>query len=141
MSPMWTNPDGSRFYVPDGTGTTGSVPTPDVMRQFMRKIGRRGGRERSQRFARRNARCWARFLRRYRCDPNEATAAPVMATTDEWHWLREFASRGGRARARKHSREQLRAWAAKGGHAKAARAKRASLPAQDVAGKQNATAA
>jgi len=33
----------------------------------------------------------------------------------------EFASRGGRARARRYPKETLRAWAAKGGHAKAAK--------------------
>lgn len=137
MSPIWTNPDGSRFYVPDYEGTTETLATTDAMRQFMRRIGRRGGHERSRNFARRNVRCRARFWHLHRCNPNETKAAPVCASIEEWHCLREFASRGGKARARKYPREQLRAWAAKGGHAKAAKSKRVSLPPQGIAGKQS----
>lgn len=123
MSPISFNPDGSLYYVPDSTGTTSTSPTPDMMRQFMREIGRRGAYQRSLNFARRSVRSRARFMQRWRLDPNQARTCLFSATSDERHWLKEFASRGGRARAVRYSHEQLRAWAAKGGHARARRAK------------------
>ncbi len=109
---------------------------PDALRQFLREIGRRGRLERSRNHARRTVRGWIRFNRRYQCDPGSVSAQAVNASPDVRQWLSELARRGGRARARKYSREQLRAWSAKGGHAKAAKAKNNSLPGQGVAGKQ-----
>ncbi len=88
---------------------------PDAVRPFLCKIGRRGGHERSRNHARRTVRGWIRFNRRYQCDPSEVSATPVSASPGVWHYLRDFASRGGRSRAQKYPREQLRAWAAKGG--------------------------
>jgi hypothetical protein len=120
----------------DGTVPTRKPPTPGAVRQFMHEIGRRGGHERCRNHARRTSRGWIRFNRRYQCDPNQVSAAPVTASQEVWHHLRAFASRGGQERARRYPKETLRAWAAKGGYAKAEKSKRASSPALDVAGKQ-----
>jgi general stress protein YciG len=110
--------------------------TPDAVREHMREIGRQGGLQRSRNYARRNFHKGIRFWQRYGSNPNDVRAAPVSASPDVSPWLKEFASRGGQARARKCSPEQLNAIAAKGGHAKAAKRRQASSPAQSVAGKQ-----
>lgn len=113
---------------PDRAEPTSDLATPCAVLQFMREIGRRGGRERCRNFARRTVRGWIGFKKRYGCDPCEVNAAPVRASPEVRPCLREFASRGGRSRAHKYPREQLRAWAAKGGHAKAAKLREPSSP-------------
>ena len=109
---------------------------PTTMRQFISDIGQRGRNERCRRFACHNVRAWTRFRRRYGYSPNRVKGAAVMASPEVRQYLRGNASRGGQARARKYSPEQLRVWAAMGGRAKAAKRKQASSPAQSVAGKQ-----
>jgi hypothetical protein len=106
---------------PDGSG-------PEPVRQFLRESGRRGGLERARSYACRIPRCRVRFGRLYQCEPNDVEASPVAASHEVRPWLREYASRGGRGRARRYPPETLRSWAAMGGYAKAAKSKGASLP-------------
>jgi hypothetical protein len=124
-------PDGSVFCIPE------SLPTPhQTIREFLRRAGQRGGLERGRRYALRSARHRLRFQQHYRCNPDEVKAAAASAGPDVRPWLKEFASKGGRARARKYTPEQLRVWAAKGGHAKAAKSAHSSTGRPCIAGKQ-----
>jgi hypothetical protein len=61
MSPVWTNPDGSRIWVPDAEPSQGSrrLPTPRDVRQFLREIGKRGGQERARRHSKADLSYWA----------------------------------------------------------------------------------
>ena len=115
------------------------LPTPEIMRQFSRDIGRRGGLQRSRNFARRSVRKAIQFWSRHDCNPHKVKAPPVTATLDQRRYLHAYASRGGKARAARHSHEELVAIAAKGGRAKAEKAaklKQAALCASAVAAKQ-----
>jgi len=126
----WKNPDGSICSVPD------VEPNPrETIRQFLREAGKRGGLERSRRFAARSERCRQRFERMYGADPNRVKPAPVRASDATRDGLKEFASRGGQARTRKYTREQRSAWAAKGGYTIAAKRRAASSSEECVAGK------
>ena len=115
------------------------LPTPEIMRQFTRDIGRRGGLQRSRNFARRNVRNAIHFWCRHDCNPHKVKAPPVTATLEQRRYLHAYASHGGKARAARHSHEELAAIAAKGGRAKAEKAaklKQAALCASAVAAKQ-----
>jgi len=114
-------------------------PVPQAVRQHLREAGRRGGLQRSRNFAKRFPRLWARFCRRYGHSPNGMRAALVRASPEVQQYLLTYASRGGRARAERHSHEELAAIAAKGGRAKAEKAaklKQEALCASAVAAKQ-----
>ena len=118
---------------------TDKLPIPETMRQFMRNIGQRGGRQRSRNFARRDFRKGVRFWQRYGSSPDKVVAAPVKANAEERRGLLTYASRGGQARARNCSPEQLKAIAAMGGRAKAEKAaklKQPALCASAIAAKQ-----
>jgi hypothetical protein len=129
---------------PYGSGAVGpkaapsasvSGATPEPVRQFLRESGRRGGLERARSFASHIPRCALRFNQLYECNPHEVRAAPVSASPEVRQRLREFASRGGRERARRYPAETLMSWAAMGGRAKAAKSRRAASPAHVIAGK------
>lgn len=110
--------------LPDATkpAFTCKPSTPDFVRQHLREAGRRGGLQRSCNYARRSPRCWTKFCRRYGHSPNGTKAALVKASPEVRRHLRTYASRGGKARAARHSHEELAAIAAKGGRAKAEKA-------------------
>jgi general stress protein YciG len=112
---------------------------PNTVHQHMREAGRRGGLQRSRNYARRSPRCWTKFCRQYGHTPNGMTAALVKANPEVQQHLRTYASLGGKARAARHSHEELAAIAAKGGRAKAEKAaklKQAALCSSAVAAKQ-----
>jgi hypothetical protein len=74
MSPVWTMPDGSRWVIPDDehvtvpTAPNGRLAAPHIqgptatnmVRQFLREIGRRGGEARAARHSRDEIAAWGR---------------------------------------------------------------------------------
>lgn len=122
QGPAWNS-------VPPAAAVTDKLPILETMRQFYREIGRRGRLERSRRFARRSVSGWTRFCRRYGSSPKDVISVPVRASREVLEHLCANARRGGQARARKYTPEQLKAWAAMGGRAKAANRRQASSPA------------
>jgi hypothetical protein len=70
MTPTWKMPDGSRWAIPDWTPVAppcrvAASPmqwhtSPDVVRQFLREIGRRGGKARAAQHSRDEIAAWRR---------------------------------------------------------------------------------
>lgn len=115
------------------------LPAREIMRRFSRDIGRRGGLQRSRNFARRSVRKAIQFWSRQDCNPHKVKATPVTASPEQRRYLHAYASHGGKARAARHTHEELAAIAAMGGRAKAEKAaklKQAALCASAVAAKQ-----
>jgi hypothetical protein len=61
---IWINPDGSRCYVPDVEGTTTAPRASAHIREFLRAIGKRGGRERARRYNHEKLAGWGRVRHR-----------------------------------------------------------------------------
>src|ERR1700682_2484618 len=57
---IWTNPDGSRLNIPDSDVPDSRVRAPAHVREFLREIGKRGGRERARRHTREELSTWGR---------------------------------------------------------------------------------
>src|ERR1700693_2521316 len=55
---IFTNPDGSRFYVPDADGVATAPRASAHVREFLREIGKRGGQERARRHTREELASW-----------------------------------------------------------------------------------
>jgi hypothetical protein len=58
MSPIWTNPDGSRLNVPESDVPDSRHRISPHTREFLREIGKRGGRERARRHTRSELATW-----------------------------------------------------------------------------------
>ena len=87
------------------------IPDPDQnRRETIRQRRGTSGFQRGRRWAARSERCRLRCPRSYRADPHRVKPSPVCASEPIGDGLKEFARRGGHARARKYTEEQLRAW-------------------------------
>jgi hypothetical protein len=87
---IWTNPDGSRCYVPEAEGAATAPRASAHIREFLREIGKRGGHERARRHAREELAGWGRVRHRRSNkrdisgrENTEATSHPRKRTVEE----------------------------------------------------------
>lgn len=92
---IWTNPDGSRCYVPDAEGVATAPRASAHIREFLRGIGKRGGQERARHHTREELASWGRVRHRVAQKKNnsgrentKASSHPRKRTVDECLRLR-----------------------------------------------------